>query len=198
MSIATTTASLVHVVLVVDSPGVWEGISGTIILVPSLIPCIPRSSAHHVRIYSLLTGAAEVAVAIIVCNMSVIIPAVLRALDVGDPFMQEDTVDPNFSSVEIVRMTSTRIELGLPKTHDMTMMNGDGSEGSNRTAAFQNPAGPDVEDDNKHRLTAQASDVSLGDLEAGKIVPLAGDSDVADSLTQVRNLPGGTEADVRD
>ena len=34
----------------------------------------------------LFTGIVEVAVAITVRNMSVIIPAVLRALGVGDPF----------------------------------------------------------------------------------------------------------------
>jgi len=196
MSIATTLASLVHVVLVIDSPGVWEGISGT-------VPCSFAHTTHpldpQLTMYRLsLTGAVEVAVAIIVCNMSVIVPAVLRALDVGDPFMQEDTVDPNFSSVEIVRMTSTRVELGLPKARSTATTNVDGSDGSSRTVAFQDSVGLGVEDDQKHRLTTQASDVSLGDLTTAKIVPLADDPDVADSLTQVRNIPGGTEADVKD
>jgi len=131
-----------------------------------------------------------VAVSIIVCNMSVIIPAILRALDVGDPFMREDTVDPNFSSVEIVRMTSsTRIELGLPKASGTATTDGDGSEGTNRTVAFQDSVGLGVEDDHKHRLTTQGSDLSLGDLKTTKVVPLAADSDVADSLTRVGCLP---------
>lgn len=131
----------------------------------------------------------EVAVAIIVCNMSVIIPAVLRALDVGDPFMREDTVDPNFSSVEIVRMNSTRVELGLPKVYGMEITDGGRSEGMDRTVVFQDSVGLGVGDDHKHRLTMQGSDVSLGDLNAAKVVPLAADSDVADSLTRVGGLP---------
>ena len=196
MSIATTLASLVHVVLVIVSPGVWEGISGTVTpWLPHTIR-LPDSLAHCIRVSPLPTGAVEVAVAIIVCNMSVIIPATLRALGVGDPFMQEDTVDPNFSTVEIVRMTSTRIELGLPKPRSTGTTDGDGSEGASRTVAFRDTIGLGVEDYQKHRLAMQASDVSLGDLNTMKVVPLAGDSDTADSLTQARNLPHDTEADV--
>ena len=46
----------------------------------------------------------EAAVAVVECNMSIIIPAILRALGIGDPFMQEDTVNPKFS---------TGVEIGL-------------------------------------------------------------------------------------
>jgi len=134
-----------------------------------------------------LTGAVEVAVAIIVCNMSVIIPAILRALGVGDPFMREDTVDPNFSTVEIIRMTSTRIELGLPVPRGTATTDGDGSEGASGTVAFQDSVRLGVEGDHKHKLTAQASDLSLGDLKT-KVPPLVGDPDIADSSTQA-NLP---------
>ena len=59
----------------------------------------------------------EAAVSVIVSSMSVIIPAILRALDFGDPFMQEEAVDPSFDTgVEIARMNLTRVELGLPTT----------------------------------------------------------------------------------
>ena len=69
--------------------------------------------------FSLISGGVEAAVSIAVCNMSVIIPAILCALGVGDPFMREDTVSTNFSTVEVARMTSTRVELvelGIPKS----------------------------------------------------------------------------------
>ena len=63
----------------------------------------PESSTYRVWFSSPL-GGVEVAVAIIMCNMSIIIPAILRALGIGDPFMQEDTVDPK---------SSTGVEIGL-------------------------------------------------------------------------------------
>ena len=160
---------------------------------PPLFLAISRTPDSQLTMYALfpfLTGAVEAAVAIIVCNMSVIIPATLRALGVGDPFMQEDTVDPNFSTVEIVRMTSTRIELGLPRLRGTATTYGDGSEGASRTVAFRDSIGLGVEDGHKHRLTAQASDVSLGDPRSTmKVAPLASDSDVADSVTQASDLP---------
>ena len=95
-------------------PGVWEAIFGTVAFALSFIsPWSSELSTYHVWFSSPL-GGVEAAVAIIVSNMSVIIPAILRTLGVGDPFMQEDTVDLTFNTgIEIVRMTSTRIELGL-------------------------------------------------------------------------------------
>jgi len=80
---------------------------------------------------SLFTDGVEAAVSVIVCSISVIIPAVLRALGVGDPFMREDTVDPNFSTgVEIARMTSTtRVELDLLGSRGTALTDGDESEG---------------------------------------------------------------------
>ena len=142
--------------------------------------------------------------AIIVSNMSVIIPAILRALGVGDPFMQEDTVDPNFSTIKMARTTSTTIELGLPKTRSTAVMDSDESEGAISMATFRQQDSGDLGaiDDHKHRLTMQASDLSLGSSKT-KVVPLADESDTADSLARGRNLPPvenglDSEADVGD
>ena len=137
---------------------------------------------------SFSTGAVSVAVAIIVSNMSVIIPAVLRALGVGDPFMREDTVDPNFSTIEMAPTTSTkRIELGLPKTHGTATTNSGRSEGGIGMAVFRQRYSGDLggRDDQKHRLTMQASDMTLGSSKT----KVADGPDSADSLTQVGNLP---------
>jgi hypothetical protein len=132
----------------------------------------------------------EAAVSIIVCNMSVIIPAILRVLGVGDPFMQEDTVDPNFSTVEIIRMTSTRVELGLPVAHGTVITDSDDTYGDISMAAPQRGGlgGLDAKDDRRRQLTIQPSDASLGDLRTTKVVPLVEESDIADSLAQVRGL----------
>jgi len=141
---------------------------------------------------SFLIAGVEVAVSIIVCSMSVIIPAILRALGVGDPFMREDTVDPNFSTVEIVRMTSTKIELGLPKTGHTTNTDSAESEGAASVMVSQRRVTVDLdaEDDEKHRLATQTSDVSLGNLKRMEVVSeLAGEPDATDSLAQVRSLP---------
>lgn len=133
------------------------------------------------------------AVAIIVCNMSVIVPAILRALDVGDPFMQEDTVDPSLSAVEIARMTSTRVELvelGIPKARSAAITDNDGPEGVTGVAAFRRHSiDLGTKDGYEHRLMTQASDVSLRDSKATKAVPLADESNIPDSLAQVRNSP---------
>jgi len=140
---------------------------------------------------SFFIAGVEVAVSVIVCSMSVIIPAILRALGVGDPFMREDTVDPNFSTVEIVRMTSTKIELGLPKTGGTANTDSAESEGAVGVIVSQRRVTVDLdaEDDEKHRLAMQTSDVSLGNLKRTKVVSLAGESDATDSLAQVRGLP---------
>ena len=137
---------------------------------------------------SFFTGGVEAAVSIIVCSMSVIIPATLRALGVGDPFMREDTVDPNLSTgVEIARITSTGIELGLPMSRSTAITDTDESEGAIGTTMSRQRVSIDLgaKDDRKHRLTTQVSDVSLGPRMA-KVVPLA-ECDITDSLTQVRN-----------
>ena len=133
----------------------------------------------------------EGAVSIIVCNMSVIIPAILRVLGVGDPFMQEDTVDPNFSTVEIIRMTSTRVELGLPVVHGTVITDSDDTYEDISMAAPQRGGLGDLDakDDRRHQLTTQPSDATLGDPKTTKVVPLVEESDIADSLAQVRGLP---------
>jgi len=126
-----------------------------------------------------------------VSNMSVVVPAIFRALGVGDPFMQEDTFDLDFSTMKMARMTSTtRIELGLPKTPTTTVTDGDGSEGGIGMVVFQQRDSGDLgaRDGQKHELTARASDVSLGSSRT-KLMPLADDSDITDPLAQVRDLP---------
>ena len=152
-------------------------------------PCSPKSQAHHGSVY-FFTGAVSVAVTIIVSNMSVIIPAILRALDVGDPFMQEDTVDPNFSTIEMARMTSTTIELGLPKTRGTVVTESNESEGAISMVTFGQQGLGDLstKDNHEHLLAMHASDVSLGSSNT-KVAPLVDESDTADSLTRGRNLP---------
>ena len=153
----------------------------------------PEFPTHQICAFSLFIGTVEVAVAIIVCNMSVVIPAVLRALGVGDPFMREDTVDPNFSTLQIARMTSTRIELvelGVPKTHGTAITDSDQSEGVTGTVVPRQRDSMDLgaKDDHKHRLTTTVSGLSLGDLTT-KAILLTDESYIVDSLVQVGNLP---------
>ena len=129
--------------------------------------------------------------AIIVCNMSVILPAILRALDVGDPFMQEDTVDPNFSAVEIARMASTRlepVELSIPKVHDTTITNSHESEEVTGAVAFQQRDSVDLIV-KEGLLTTHTSDVSPEHSKAALLTDESDESDITDSLAQVRNLP---------
>jgi len=123
--------------------------------------------------------------------MSVIIPAVLRALGVGDPFMREDTVDPNYSTVEIVRMASTKIELGLPNTHGTATTDIADPEGAIGTVASRRggTVNLDAKEDCKHRLVTQTSDGSLGILKKAKVVSLVDECDITDPLAQVRSLP---------
>jgi len=139
-----------------------------------------------------------VAVAIIVCNMSVIIPAVLRALGVGDPFMREDTVDLNFSTIEMARMTSTRIELGLPTTRGMAITDSDESEGTVGavTSLQQHSINLCVKDEQKRQLTTHASDGSLRNLSTTKVVSLADRSGDTDSLVKMRSLPAKKWPDI--
>ncbi|KAF9645862.1 hypothetical protein BDM02DRAFT_3119545 [Thelephora ganbajun] len=153
MSIATTMASLTHAVLVMVRPGVLEAIF----------------------------GGVEAAVSVIVCSMSVIIPAILRGLDVGNPFMREDTVDPHFSTgVEIARMTLTRVELGLSTAHVTVITDSDDSEGAISavvTGQRRDSVCLNEKNDQKHRLTMQASDGSLG-MSTAKAIPLVDESDM--------------------
>jgi len=132
----------------------------------------------------------SVAVTIIVSNMSVIIPAILRALDLAGPFMQEDTIDPNFSTIEMARTASITIELGLPKTRGTVVTESDESEGAISMVTFGQQGSGDlnVKDNPIHLLAMQASDVSLGSSKT-RVVPLADESDTADSLMQGRSLP---------
>ena len=136
-------------------------------------------------------GGVEAAVAIVVCNMSVIIPAILRALGVGDPFMREDTVDPKFSTgVEIARMTSTRVELDFPMFRGTEVTDSTKSEEATGTAASRqrNSVDLDAKDSQKHRLvTAQASDEP--NLKPVDFELAVDESDITDSLAQARGLP---------
>jgi len=165
VSIATSIASVAHAILVVATPGVLETIF----------------------------AGVEAAVSIIVCSMSVIIPAILRALGVGDPFMREDTVDMNLSStsIGIARVNTTRIELGLPIARGTMITGSDESEGP-MVSRRRDLVDLDVKDDKKRRLTARASNGSLGNSRTVKVLPLADECDITDSLTQVRSTPATT------
>ena len=155
---------------------------------PHFIP--PEFIIHCVHTHP-FTGGVEVAASVIVCNMPVIIPAVLRALGVGDPFMREDTVDPNYSTVEIVRMASTKIELGLPSTHGTATTDITDPGGAIGTVASRRGGTVDLDakEDCKHRLVTQTSDGSLGILKKAKVVSLVDECDITDPLAQVRSLP---------
>ena len=159
-------------------------------LVPLLTSQLRKFLIHRVFLF---TGGVEVAVSIIVCSMSVIIPAILRALGVGDPFMREDTVDPNLSTgMEMARITSTGIELGLPMTRATAITDSDESEGTLAGMAVSRQRlsiDLGVKDDRKHHLTPQVSDASLGNVNMVKVVPLDDECDITDSLAQVRDLP---------
>ena len=132
--------------------------------------------------------------------MSVIIPAVLRVLGAGDPFMQEDTVDPNFSTgVDIVMASTTRIELGFPiprRTVIMDRGESDGALGAMESRQ-RNLVNLNVKDDEKRQLTTQASDGSLGNLGTAKVLPLADECEITDPLAQERSSPAtATEWDI--
>ena len=198
MSIATILASLVHVILMMVNPGVWAAISGTVILVS----CLYRASSNcqltvYMLFFVMLTGGVEAAVSIIVCSMSVIIPAILRALDVGDPFMREDSVDLNFSSsIDITRTDTSGIELGLSIPPGMAITDSDDSEGP-MASRQRHSVDLGVKDDRKQRLTAQASDGSLGNSKTVKILPLIDECDITDSLAHMRSTPAAaTDRDI--
>ena len=201
MSIATTIASITHAVLVVAAPGIMEAIFGTAITFLCLRrTAFPVPSSQHA---SFFIGGVEAAVSVIVCSMSVIIPAILRAMGVGDPFMQEDTVDLNFST----EVDIARFELGLPITCGaVTVITDSGeTEGAFSMMALQRRdlADVNVEIDKKHRLTAQVSDGSLGSSKTTKCLPLTdGQCDITHPMTQARSLPAvmgqGVEADVEE
>ena len=128
-----------------------------------------------------------------VSGMSVIIPAILRALDVGDPFMQEDTVDPGLgTTVEIARMTLTRVELGLPTTNPVDLACSDDREEVTGPVTLEKPrdsVGLGEKDDQKHRLTTQTSDGSLGTSVTTKIASRS-ECDVPDPQAfEVESLP---------
>jgi len=133
-----------------------------------------------------------VAVSVIVCNMSVIIPAVLRALGVGDPFMQEDTVEPNPSTgVDVTRMSSARVEFGLPTPRGTAITDSDDYEGGVIDTMVHQQGGPidfGVKDDRKHQLTTQVSVASLRNSKS-KVVPLADESKTTDSSVRARGFP---------
>lgn len=156
MSIATTISSVVHAVLVLVKPGVWEAIF----------------------------GGVEAAVSIAVCNATVIIPAVLRVLGVGDPFMREDTVDPNYSTrLDIVRMGSTRVELSLPTSGGTATTDSSKSESAIDAKEPPRQCSDDscVKDIQKHRLTVRTSGGSLGGQKLTNILFPVGGSAISDS-----------------
>ena len=156
----------------------------------SLISHTPQNSRFTVHDFPSV-GCVEVAVSIIVCNMSVIIPAVLRALGVGDPFMQEDTVEPGLSTgVDIARMSSARVELSLPTSRGTAITDSDESEGGIGIVAPLQRITADfcAKGDRKHKLTTQALDASLGNSKP-TFVPLADEPKVTDSLVRVRSFP---------
>ena len=132
----------------------------------------------------------EAAVSVIVSSMSVIIPAILRALDFGDPFMQQDTVDPGFdSSVEIARMTLTRVELALPVARVVAGNNDHRGVASAVTPPKRrHSVCLDAKYDEKHRLTTQPSDGSLGTSAMTKTLPHLGKCDIAESVTRSEEL----------
>lgn len=196
MSTATTMASVTHAVLVMDRPGVMEAIFGTSapILLPGDTQSFEPLFTSCTFLPSFFAGGVEASVSVIVSSMSVIIPAILRALDAGDPFMQEDTVDPGFgTSVEIARMTLTRVELGLPTTHAITVVGSNDHDGVARTMSPQElrrSIDLDEKRDRKHRLTTQTSDGSLGTSVMTKVVCQSDECDITDSrASQVRSLP---------
>ena len=133
----------------------------------------------------------EVAVSVIVSNMSVIIPAILRALGVGDPFMQEDTVDPGLNTdVDIARMFPTMVELGLPTSRGTAITDSDESEGGIGTVARQRGSTDlGAKEDHKHQLTTRGLGASLGDLKTTTVVPLADEPKATGSLVRVKSLP---------
>jgi hypothetical protein len=189
MSIVTSIASVVHAILLMISPGVLGAIFGTAILVPCLYRTLPRTtSSPCICFFLLLTGCVEAAVSIMVCSMSVIIPAILRALGVGNPFMREDTVGVDLSTgVDIVRINTT-IELGLTMARGTVITDSDESEGP-MGSQRRDYVDLNGKDDGKHRLTAQASDGSLGNSNTAKILSLANEWDITDSLAQARSTP---------
>ena len=199
MSIATTLASLAHAILVLVRPGVWEAIFGTAAVTHRSCHMVSRVfNLPCVRFFLSFLGGVESAVAIIVCSMSVIIPAILRTLGVGDPFMREDTVDPRFSTgIEIAHTTSTRIELGLLTSRGTEIVDGSKSEEAIGTVTSRQRDSIDLDaKDQKHRLTTQTLDGSLGDLKStSRVEPPVDESDVTDSLTQLRSLPGVVKRD---
>jgi len=148
---------------------------------------------HRVSVFFFpFTAGVEAAVSIIVCSMSVIIPAVLRALGAGDPFMREDTVDMDLSTtVHIARVNTTRIELGLPIAHGTVITDSDESDGP-IASRRRDLVDLDAKDDKGYRLTGQTSDASLENPRTVKDLPLVDECDITDSLAQVRTTPATT------
>ena len=183
MSIATTISSVVHAVLVMVKPGVWEAIFGT--AVPFFMLYALPNPQLTVHPPSSFSGGVEAAVSITVCNSTVIIPAVLRALGAGDPFMREDTVDPRFSTgFDIAPTASTTIELSIPTSSGTRTTDSTKSEGAMAgTLVFrqQHSMDLDTKSDDKCRLTTRASDGSPMKLRPTNLVLQIDDSDITDS-----------------
>lgn len=114
--------------------------------------------------------------------------------------MQEDTVDPRFSTgLEIARtMTSTVIELSLPTSHDTGTTDSTKLEAAIGTLVSrrQHSVDLDVIGDRKHQLATRISDGSLGNLKPTSVVLSIGESDITDpSCSPVVKKDRDIEAD---
>jgi hypothetical protein len=134
MSIATTLASLAHVVLLLVRPGVWEAIFGMAAPAHCSYHVVSQISAYHGYVFFILFRGRGINGSDHCVQHVRHHPAILRVLGVGDPFMREDSVDPKFSTgVEIAHITSTRIELGLLTSRGMEITDGSRSRGATGT-----------------------------------------------------------------
>jgi hypothetical protein len=124
-----------------------------------------------------------------VCSMSVIIPAILRALGVGDPFMQTDSVDPGSNStIEIVGRSLTGVGLGPLITHVVAVTGSDEPEeaaGAVTPRKSRSLIGSDARDDQRCRLVTQIPDGSLGTSVMTKVISRTDECDITDSLPRV-------------
>ena len=160
-------------------------------LFPVYFTPFSEQSIHHVSVFFFpFTAGVEAAVSIIVCSMSVIIPAVLRALGAGDPFMREDTVDMDLNpTIHIARANTTSIELGLPMAHGTVITDSDESDGP-MASQRRDLVDLDLKDDKGYRLTGQASDASPENPRTVKDLPLVvHECDITDLSAEARTAP---------
>ena len=164
--------------MLIEEPGVMEAILSAISLVTT---GLENSHSPHD-----FTGGVEAAVSVIASSMSVILPAILRALDVGDPFMQLDTVELEIAtSVEIARCTTLMsVELGVNlQTARVAAVAGDESreEAFSDTTTLQERDLGNLDERRypKYLLTKKISDGLLGTSITTKVPPLS-ECDITD------------------